>query len=122
MASPTGVTELLQAWGGGDQAALERLIPVVYSELHRLPRGFLRGEHHAPSMQATALVNEAYLRLVDVNRVQWQDRAHFFAVAARMMRRVLVEAARARGRGKRGGGEAPLNLNESVDAAQARSS
>ena len=90
------VTGLLKAWGGGDELALERLAPVVYDELHRMAQRYMRQEHPGASMQATALVHEAYLRLVDVNGIEWRDRAHFFAVSAMMMRRILVDAARVR--------------------------
>ena len=90
------VTGLLKAWGAGDELALERLAPVVYDELHRMARRYMRQEHPGASMQATALVHEAYLRLVNVNGMEWRDRAHFFAVSAMMMRRILVDAARVR--------------------------
>lgn len=109
------VTRLLRAWGDGDQGALEQLTPVVYQELHRMAARYMRGENPGNSLQPTALVNEAYLRLVDVKGVRWQDRAHFFAVSAKTMRRILVDAARARGSGKRGGGALRLNLDESID-------
>ena len=99
--APEGVTALLRAWSSGDGAALDRLVPLVYGELHRMARRYLRGENHAPSLQPTALVNEAYLRLVDVTRMRWQDRAHFFAVSAQLMRRILVDHARRRSAGKR---------------------
>jgi len=115
------ITGLLRAWGGGDAAALEQLIPLVYGELHAIARQYMHGERHAPTMQPTALVNEAYLRLVGVEREDWKDRAYFFAVAAQSMRRILVEAARARGRAKRGGGVERVELNESIDAAPLRS-
>src|ERR1019366_2044264 len=88
------VSELLHAWSEGDRGALERLTPIVYSELHRLARRYMRGERPGHSLQTTALVNEAYLRLVDYNRMRWQDRAHFFAVSAQLMRSILVEYAR----------------------------
>jgi RNA polymerase sigma factor (TIGR02999 family) len=114
------VTRLLKAWGAGDQAALDRLTPLVYGELHRIAGQCMRGENPGNSLQATALVNEVYLRLVDVTSVGWQDRAHFFAIAAQTMRRILVDAARARGSAKRGGGMPRLNLNESIDAAPER--
>ncbi|HXS94524.1 MAG TPA: sigma-70 family RNA polymerase sigma factor [Candidatus Limnocylindrales bacterium] len=117
---PAGITELLQAWGAGDQHALERLTPLVYPELLRIARHFMRGEKAPHTLQATALVHEAYLRLVDVNVAQWQDRAHFFAVCARMMRRILVSAARRRTAGKRGGGGLMLDWNESIDAGPVR--
>jgi RNA polymerase sigma factor (TIGR02999 family) len=97
------ITVLLKAWGGGDAAALERLTPLVYQELHRLARGYMRRERAGNTLQTTALVNEAYLRLVDVQKVGWHDRVHFFAVSAQMMRRILVDAARARASAKRGG-------------------
>ena len=90
------ITRLLKAWGGGDELALERLAPVVYDELHRMAQRYVRQEDPGASMQATALVHEAYLRLVDLTRVEWRDRAHFFAVSAMMMRRILVDAARVR--------------------------
>jgi RNA polymerase sigma factor (TIGR02999 family) len=97
------ITELLVAWGQGDQHALDRLAPLVYKELQRLAQWQMRRERAGHTLQATALVNEAYLRLVDINRVEWQNRTHFFAIAGRQMRRVLVDAARARGNQKRGG-------------------
>ena len=96
------VSGLLRAWSGGDQSALERLTPIVYGELHHLARRYMRRERSGHSLQTTALVNEAYMRLVDYRRMQWQDRAHFFAVAAQVMRRILVEHAR-RHNLKRGG-------------------
>lgn len=98
-----GVTELLRAWRAGDDEALGRLTPLVYQELRRVARHCLRAERAGHSLQATALVHEAYLRLVDTQRVNWKDRAHFLAMAATAMRRVLVEHARARRRHKRGG-------------------
>src|SRR4051812_17828247 len=91
---PTNVTRLLQAWAGGDRAALDYLVPKVYSELRRIAHRYMRHEGDANTLHTTALVNEAYLRLVGVADVRWQDRAHFFAVAAQMMRRILVDAAR----------------------------
>jgi RNA polymerase sigma factor (TIGR02999 family) len=109
---PTEPTELLRAWSEGDGSALERLVPLVYDELHRLARRYMRRERPDHTLQATSLVNEAYLRLIDVNRVEWRDRAHFLAVAAQMMRRILVESARNRRRQKRGGGAIHLNLDE----------
>ena len=114
------VTRLLRAWGAGDHEALERLAPLVYDELHRIAGSFMRREHPGNTLQTTALVNEAYLRLVDATGVRWQDRAHFFAISARMMRRILVDAARARGSGKRGGGTLRLNLDDSIDGIPAR--
>ena len=94
---------MLHEWGNGDEAALERLIPLVHRELHQIARRCMAGERAGHSFQATALVNEAYLRLVDTPNVDWQDRAHFLAVAARVMRRILVDHARARLSQKRGG-------------------
>ena len=101
--SDTDVSALLRAWSDGDQGALQALTPIVYEELHRLARDYMRRERSGHSLQATALVNEAYMRLADYTRMQWQDRAHFFAVSAQAMRRILVDHARRhnvkRGRG-----------------------
>src|SRR5688572_12378654 len=110
--SDSGPTELLRAWSQGDGSALDRLVPQVYEELHRLARRYMRQERPDHTLQATSLVNEAYLRLIDVNRVEWRDRAHFFAVAAQMMRRILVEFARNRHRQKRGGGAVHVSLDD----------
>ena len=104
------VTGLLLAWGKGDHAAFERLVPLVHAELHRIASGYMRGERHGHSLQATALVNEAYLRLIDAQRVKWQDRTHFLSMAARLMRRVLVDHARSRGYRKRGGDAVRVTL------------
>src|SRR5882672_6067272 len=101
--SSAEITSLLKAWSGGDQSALERLAERVYSELRIMARRYLRNERHANTLQATALVNEVYLRLVDVTKIEWHERAQFFAMAAQMMRRILVDAARARSSHKRGG-------------------
>ena len=106
------ITRLLRAWSGGDQDAFERLAPAIYAELHRIARGYMSHERPGHTLQATALVHEAYLRLIDVRNVGWQDRAHFFAVSAQMMRRILVDRARARVTGKRGGAAARLQLDE----------
>lgn len=106
------VTELLKAWSDGDEMALERLTGHVYDELHRIARRYMRNERGGNTLQTTALVNEAYLRLVDVKNVEWQQRAQFFAVAAQIMRRILVDAARARGAEKRGGGAVKVNVDE----------
>jgi RNA polymerase sigma factor (TIGR02999 family) len=92
--SQADVTQLLLAWSGGDAAAFDQLVPLVYRELRRLARNYMAQEKPGHTLQATALVNEAYLRLVDINRMQWQNRAHFFAVSAQMMRRILVDFAR----------------------------
>src|SRR2546425_10445953 len=103
MNSSADVTQLLLAWNQGDRAALDKLMPIVYDELRRLARKQLRSEAPEHTLQATVLVNEAYIRLVDLNRVNWQNRAHFFGAAAQIIRRVLVDHARARHRLKRGG-------------------
>ena len=108
------VTALLIAWSNGDQAALERLIPLVYNELRRIAGRYMKGERQGHTMQATALVNEAYLRLVEIKRVRWQNRTQFFAVAARSMRRILVDAARARRSHKRGGGAEMVPFDEAL--------
>lgn len=113
------VTALLQAWGGGDQAAFQALLPIVEQELHRLATRYMRGERPGHTLQPTALVNEAYLRLVDVAHVRWQNRAHFLAVAARMMRRILVDQARAKGYQKRGGHAPQVPLDDIEVAAPA---
>ncbi|MEO8052750.1 MAG: sigma-70 family RNA polymerase sigma factor [Acidobacteriota bacterium] len=97
------ITVLLRAWSAGDGAALDRLTPLVYDELRRMARRYMRNERAGNTLQTTALVNEAYLRLIDVKNVSWSDRVHFFAVSAQMMRRILVDAARARASAKRGG-------------------
>jgi RNA polymerase sigma factor (TIGR02999 family) len=101
--SSTEITRWLKAWGAGDQAALDRLVSAVYDELRRIARRHMRKERPGVTLQTTALVNEAYLRLVDAGDVNWQDRTHFFAICAQMMRRTLVDAARARAAAKRGG-------------------
>jgi RNA polymerase sigma factor (TIGR02999 family) len=97
------ITQLLKAWGAGDQTALDRLTPLVYDRLRRLASHYVRRERAGQTLQRTALVHEAYVRLVEGGDVDWQDRGHFFAVAAQVMRRILVDAARARGAEKRGG-------------------
>src|SRR6478609_8559620 len=113
----TDVSALLRAWGDGDQDALDALTPIVYEELHRLARRYLRRERSGHSLQATALVNEAYMRLADYTRMQWQDRAHFFAVSAQAMRRILVDHAR-RHNVKRGGGVQHVSLEDVAVVAQ----
>ena len=112
------VTELLLAWSNGDPSALEQLVPIVYQELRRLARHYMRQERPGHTLEATALVNEAYLRLIDLNRMQWQDRAHFFSVAAQTMRRILVEFARRRHRHKRGGQDQQVALDEAAQVSQ----
>ena len=108
------VTALLLAWRGGDEAALGRIVPLVHDELRKIARRCLRGEQAGHSLQATALVNEAYLRLVDARLVNWQNRIHFLAMSARLMRRVLVDAGRARGADKRGGDAVRVSLSEAL--------
>jgi RNA polymerase sigma-70 factor, ECF subfamily len=112
MSTSANVTQLLVAWSGGDAAALEALTPVIQHELHRLAARQMAGERPGHVLQPTALVNEAYLRLVNWKDVQWQNRAHFFGTAAQIMRRVLVDAARSRGRAKRGLGQVHVSLTE----------
>ncbi len=106
------VTQLLKAWGAGDEQALEKLSPLVYEQLHRVAQRYMAGERSDHTLQTTALVNEVYLRLVDCEQIRWQDRAHFFAVSARLMRRILVDFARSRGYQKRGAGIAHISLDE----------
>ncbi len=113
-------TELLRAWARGDAAALDQLTPRVYRELRRMAGHFMRNENPGRTLQATVLVNEAYLRLIDVTNVDWEHRAHFFAVSARIMRNILLDAARARGAAKRGGKHAHVNLEEIPDIAVRR--
>ena len=112
--SSAEITGLLIAWSDGDEAALERLIPVVHRELHQIARRCLAGERAGHSLQATALVNEAYLRLVDIQRMNWQNRAHFFAMSARLMRRILVDFARAKGSQKRGARMEKVTLDDDL--------
>ncbi len=111
--APGDVSTLLRAWSDGDQSALERLTPIVFDELHRLPRRYMKRERPGHSLQTTALVNEAYVRLVDCERMQWQNRAHFFAVSAQLMRRILVDYAR-RHNLKRGAGLPHISLEEAA--------
>jgi RNA polymerase sigma-70 factor (ECF subfamily) len=108
------VSGLLRAWSQGDAQALDKLIPIVYEELRRVARNYMNRERAGHSLQATALVNEAYLRLIDYKRMEWQDRAHFFAVAAQLMRRILVDRARRRKYLKRGAGAKHIDLNEAA--------
>src|SRR5579864_8274933 len=114
------VTRLLLAWRAGDQAALERLVPIVHGELRRIARRCMAGERAGHSLQATALVNEAYLRLVDVQHVNWQNRAHFLAMSARLMRRILVDYARSKGYQKRGGGAVKVTFDERLPVVGGR--
>jgi len=105
------ITELLQAWRRGDESALDKLTPQVYRELHRAAKGCMRAEREGHTLQTTALINELYLRLTDLKEVDWQNRAHFFALCARQMRRILTDQARARQSHKRGGGAQPISLD-----------
>jgi len=114
-----GITELLRAWSGGDEAALAQLAEQVYPELRLMARRYMKNERQANTLQTTALVHEVYLRLVDVTKVEWRERAQFFAVAAQMMRRILVDAARARGAHKRGGNALKVNLDETAILSKA---
>src|SRR5262252_9603008 len=113
-AASAEITVLLKAWSGGDPAALDRLAELVYPELRLMARRYMKNERLGNTLQATALVHEVYLRLVDVTNVEWRERAQFFAMAAEMMRRILVSAARARGAQKRGGGKLNVNIDESA--------
>jgi RNA polymerase sigma factor (TIGR02999 family) len=108
------VTELLRAWGAGDHSALEHLTPLVYQELHSLARRRMSRENEGHTLQATALIHEVYLRLVEFQSVRWQDRAHFYAVCARLMRRILIDFARSHGSLKRGGNDCRLTLDEGL--------
>jgi RNA polymerase sigma-70 factor, ECF subfamily len=114
LTQPVDVTALLRAWGKGDEGALERLIPLMHQELRRVARRCMAGERPGHTLQATALINEAYLRLVDAQQVDWQDRTHFVAVAARLMRRILVDFARSKRYQKRGGGAVQVTLDEAM--------
>jgi RNA polymerase sigma-70 factor (ECF subfamily) len=114
------VTQLLQSWSGGDPSALEKLVPLVYAELHRLASGYMRGEREGHTLQTTALINEAFLRLVDWKNVSWQNRAHFFGVSSRLMRRILVDFARSRRNSRRGGDMSRVTLDEALIPAEAR--
>jgi len=114
------ITTLLVAWGQGDEAALQQIIPLVHRELHQIARRCLKGERPGHTLQPTALVNEAYLRLVDVRRVNWNNRTHFLAMSARLMRRVLVDFARSRQYQKRGGGVMRVSLDEAQGVSTER--
>jgi RNA polymerase sigma factor (TIGR02999 family) len=116
MAAPSSsdVTGLLRAWGQGDENALQKLMPLVYDQLHAAARRHMAGERAGHTLQTTALIHETYLRLVDVRRVKWQDRAHFLAVCAQLMRRILIDFARSRGYQKRGGAANHVNFDEAL--------
>jgi RNA polymerase sigma factor (TIGR02999 family) len=113
-AGSEGITQLLKAWSGGDSAALERLAEQVYPELRLMARRYMKNERQANTLQTTALVHEVYLRVVDVTKVEWHERAQFFAMASQMMRRILVDAARARASGKRGRNAPKVNLDQTA--------
>src|SRR5215510_3391381 len=117
---PFDATDLLHAWSNGDRSAFDQLVPLVYEELRALAARYMRQERADHTLQTTALVNEAYVRLIDVNRVQWQNRAHFLAVAAQTMRRILVEFARHRHRQKRGGDMMRVTIENAEDIAQGK--
>jgi RNA polymerase sigma-70 factor, ECF subfamily len=123
MAGPSSleVTQLLLAWSQGEQTALEKLVPLVYAELRRVARRHMYQERPGHTLQTTALVNEAYLRLIDARQVRWQNRAHFFAVSAQLMRRILVDFARSRRYQKRGGGAQKVTFDEAVVASPVQS-
>ena len=117
--SSSEITQLLHAWREGDQLALQKLTPIVYQELHRMAQRYMARERDGHTLQTTALINEVYLRLVKVKEVEWQDRAHFFAVSAQLMRRILTDFARSRGYQKRGGGAQKMSIDEvSVASAE----
>jgi len=118
--SPQQVTQLLIAWGGGDQTARDELMPLVYEELRRLAHKYISRERPGHTLQTSALLNEAYLRLVDQKTIQWQDRAHFFGIAARLMRQVLVDYARKRQYAKRGGNAHQVPLDEAMIVSEER--
>jgi len=117
---PTDVTGLLQKWTAGDQSVIGQLTPLIYAELHKLAHRQLRRERRDHTLQSTALVHEAWLRLIDQRQAGWRDRAHFFAVSGQMMRRILVDYARAQHREKRGGGAQVLALDEAIDLPRQR--
>ena len=114
--TPGDVTVLLRAWSDGDESAFDRLLPLVEAELRRLARGYMVRERREHTLQTTALVNEAFLRLTEARRIRWEDRAHFLGISARLMRRVLVDHARARGFHKRGGGARRVPLDDDLVA------
>ncbi len=118
--APQEVTQLLLAWSNGDKAALDRLIPLVHAELRRLAKICLRNERPGHTLQTSALVNEAYLRLIDVDQVEWRNRAHFFAISAKLMRQILVDFARKRRYQKRGGAAQQVSFDESLAVGEQR--
>lgn len=120
-ATQKSITQLLVAWSEGDRAALDELMPLVHAELRRIARNYMRGERKGHTLQTTALINEAYLRLVDQKQVHWQNRAHFLAIASEMMRRILVDYARRRRSQKRGDGGVQVTLSEAAELVNERS-
>jgi RNA polymerase sigma factor (TIGR02999 family) len=112
--STNAITQWLAGWSNGDRSALEKLTPLVYRELHRLAQAYMRGERAGHSLQTTALVNEAYLRLIDIQQMDWRNRAHFFAVSAQLMRHILVDFARSRDQKKRGGDWERVSLDQAL--------
>jgi RNA polymerase sigma factor (TIGR02999 family) len=119
--NPQEVTQLLHAWRRGEEGALEKLVPLVYAELHRLAHIYMSREKLGRTLQTSAVVNEAYLRLIDAQQVDWKDRTHFFAISSNVMRRILVEFARSRGRHKRGGDAQKVEFDEAFVLASKRS-
>jgi RNA polymerase sigma factor (TIGR02999 family) len=120
-ASPPQVTQLLKAWGNGDEAARDELMTLVYEELHRLAHQHLKRERPGHTLQTSALVNEAFVKLIDQKDVRWQNRGHFFAIAAQLMRRILVDHARIRRAAKRGGSASPVSLDDALVISNERS-
>jgi len=120
MPAPKEVTQLLIAWGNGDREALDKLVPLVYDELRRIARRYMEREPAGHTLQTTALVNEAYLRLIEQKGMKWQNRAHFFAISAQLMRRILVSMARARHANKRGGDARQVSLDEALVVSEER--
>src|SRR5688572_30839633 len=119
--APHDVTQLLRDWSGGDQAAADKLMPLVYEELRHLAHQYMRREKPGHTLQTSALVNEAYVRLVKQSEIQWESRAHFFGIAARLMRQILVDQARRKNFAKRGGGAIRVSLNDATAIAQEQS-
>ena len=120
MENPHDVTQLLLKWSQGEQGAIDELLPLVYRELHKIAHRYLNKERGEHTLQTTALVHEAYIKLIDQNRVQWQNRAHFYGIAAQMMRRILVDYARSRNYAKRGGGTIEIPLDEALTVSNTR--
>jgi RNA polymerase sigma factor (TIGR02999 family) len=121
-APPKEITQLLMAWGDGDKQALDRLMPFVYNELRRLAKNYMRNQRSDHTLQTTALVNEAYLRLIDSSQVRWQNRTHFFAISAQLMRRILVDFARAKKANKRGGDNQKITFDEQLPVSEEKES